>query len=241
MSGATGDQENPEAALLPGAGKAGSDEDEGQTWQAREHLLLATLPHVAFEGWSPTALRAGCADAGLSFEEGSLLFAEGAREIIPFWSEWSDGRMLEMIGQRPDFEVLRLRDRIASAVRGRIEVNAPWREAVRRTMSLTALPQYTAIGLSCTWRTLDAIWYACGDTATDFSFYSKRATLGAVYTATVFYWLDDTSDDFSDTWAFLDRRIDNLIRLPTLGTRVRNALGGVLWPLTPRHRPTSGR
>lgn len=231
MSGSIGDQEDRNSVA----------EEVAEAERARERLLLATLPHVAFEGWSPSALRAGCADAGLSFEEGVLLFADGTREIIPYWSEWTDQRMLEIIAQRPDFATLRLRDRIATAVRARIEVNAPWREAVRRTTSLMALPQYTMIGATCTWKTLDAIWYACGDTATDFGFYSKRATLGAVYGATIFYWLDDSSDDFNDTWAFLDRRIDDLIRLPTLGARVRDALGGMLWPLAPRRRSTSGR
>ena len=208
--------------------------------QARQHLLLAVLPHVAFEGWSPAALHAGYADAGLSVEEGTLLFPGGAREIIEYWSSWADRRMLEQ-AERPDFASLRVRDRIVTLMRARIEINSPWRESLRRTLSFMALPSQAGTTLACTWRTLNAIWYACGDTATDFSFYSKRATLGAVYTATLFYWLDDTSDDFSDTWAFLDRRIENLIRLPTLGTRVRNALGGMLWPLTPRHRPTSGR
>jgi ubiquinone biosynthesis protein COQ9 len=240
MNGPVGDQENHETTPLADAGTPAAAAEEAEAWRLREQLLLAMLPHVAFEGWSHAALRAGCNDAGLAFEEGALLFAGGAREIIPYWSEWSDQQMLQIIGQRPDFATLRLRDRVAMAVRARIEVNAPWREAVRRTMSLMALPQYAGMGATCTWRTLDAIWYACGDTATDFGFYSKRATLGAVYGATVLYWLDDSSDDFSDTWAFLDRRIEDLIRLPALGTSIRNALGGMLWPLAPR-RSTSGR
>jgi ubiquinone biosynthesis protein COQ9 len=241
MSGPLGGQENHETTPLPDAGSLAAAAEEAETWRVKEQLLLAMLPHVAFEGWSPAALRAGCADAGLALEEGALLFAGGAREIIPYWSEWSDRQMLQIIGQRPDFATLRLRDRVATAVRARIEVNAPWREAVRRTMSLMALPQYAGIGATCTWRTLDAIWYACGDTATDIGFYSKRATLGAVYATTVLYWLDDSSEDLRETWAFLDRRIEDLMRLPTLGTRVRDALGGMLWPLAPRRRSMPDR
>jgi ubiquinone biosynthesis protein COQ9 len=148
--------------------------------KSRDRLLLATLPHVAFEGWSAAALRAGCADAGLAAEEGKLIFPDGAREIIDHWSAWSDRQMLETIYLRPDFAALRVRERIAAAVRARIAVNSPWREAVRRTITLLALPPNAGIGLSCTWRTLDAIWYACGDAASDFSFYSKRVTLAGV-------------------------------------------------------------
>jgi ubiquinone biosynthesis protein COQ9 len=196
--------------------------------KSRDRLLLATLPHVAFEGWSGAALRAGCTDAGLADEQGKLIFPEGAREIIVHWSAWSDRQMLETIQLRPDFAALRMRERIAAAVRARIDVNGPWRETVRRTIALLALPPNVGIGLSCTWRTLDAIWYACGDSASDFSFYSKRATLAGVYGATVLYWLDDSSDESIDTWAFLDRRIDDVMRLPKLRSQLRHTLSRML-------------
>lgn len=207
--------------------------------QARQHLLLAVLPHIAFEGWSPAALHAAYADAGLTAEEGTLLFPGGTGEIIGYWSDWADRQMLEL-AQRPDFASLRMRDRIATLMRARIEINGPWRESLRRTLSYMALPSQAGMALSCTWRTLNAIWYACGDTATDLGFYSKRLTLGSVYAAAVLYWLDDASEDFTDTWAFLDRRIDDVMRMPKLSGRFRDALAGVLSPLPLRRRPTSG-
>lgn len=207
--------------------------------QARQHLLLAVLPHVAFEGWSPAALHAGYADAGLSVEEGTLLFPGGAREIIEYWSDWADRRMLEQ-AERPDFASLRVRDRIVTLMRARIEINSPWRESLRRTLSFMALPSQAGTTLACTWRTLNAIWYACGDTATDIGFYSKRITLGGVYAAAVLYWLDDSSEDFADTWAFLDRRIDDVMRMPKLNGRLRDKLIGIFSPLPMRRRSASG-
>ncbi|MFO1113923.1 MAG: COQ9 family protein [Rhodospirillales bacterium] len=206
--------------------------------QARQHLLLALLPHVAFEGWSPAALHAGYADAGLSVEEGTLLFPGGAREIIEYWSDWADHRMLER-AERPDFASLRVRDRIVTLMRARIEINGPWRESLRRALSFMALPSQAGPALACTWRTLNAIWYACGDTATDIGFYSKRLSLGGVYAAAVLYWLDDSSEDYADTWAFLDRRIDDLMRMPKLSGRLRDKLAGIFSPLPLRRRPAS--
>jgi ubiquinone biosynthesis protein COQ9 len=207
--------------------------------QTRDRVLLATLPHVAFEGWTTAALRAGWRDAGIGDDEGPLIFPDGAGEVIGHWSAWCDRRMLELAA-RNDFAALRMRDRIVTLVRARIEVNGPWREAVRRTVSFLALPPNAGFGLSCTWKTLDAIWYACGDTATDIRFYTKRATLAAVYGATVLYWLDDSSEEFVETWAFLDRRIDDAMRLPKLGGGLRETLFGLLSPLQPRRRSTSG-
>ncbi|MBL8667398.1 MAG: COQ9 family protein [Rhodospirillales bacterium] len=206
--------------------------------RVRERILLAALPHVAFEGWRTATLHAAYADTGLSVAEGELAFPGGAVEIIEYWSDWADRQMLAAADQ-PDFASLRMPDRIATLMRARIEVNGRWREAVRRTMSFLALPSNTGRALKCTWRTLNAIWYACGDTATDLGFYSKRLSLAAVYAAVVLYWLDDSSEDFADTWAFLDRRIDTVMLVPKLRGRVRDTLADVLSPLRSRRPPVS--
>jgi ubiquinone biosynthesis protein COQ9 len=198
--------------------------------ETRDRIVLATLPHVAFEGWSDRALRAGLADAGLTPEQGALAFSGGALEMIEHWTRYGDRRMLEAM-QAIDAGAMRVRERIAAAVRFRIEVNVPYREAVRRTMSFLALPPNAPLAIKSTWGTVDAIWYACGDTSTDLSFYSKRATLAAVYGATVLYWLDDSSEEFADTWAFLDRRIDDVMQIPKLRGRVEEALSAIFRPL----------
>lgn len=197
--------------------------------ETRDRLVLATLPHVAFEGWSDRALRAGVADAGLAPEQGALTFSGGALEMIEHWGRYGDRRMLEAL-QSVNAGAMPVRERIAAAVRLRIEVNVPYRGAVRRTMSFLALPPNMPLAITSTLRTVDAIWYACGDTSTDLSFYSKRATLAAVYGATVLYWLDDSSEEFADTWAFLDRRIDDVLRIPKLRARVGEALRATFRP-----------
>ena len=99
------------------------------------------------------------------------------------------------------------------AVRERLSAMAAHREAVRRALSFMALPQNGAAAAACTCRTVDAIWYAAGDTSTDFSFYTKRALLSGVYVATVLYWLGDKSAGSQDTWGFLDRRIAGIMRI----------------------------
>lgn len=212
---------------------AGNSEADEAALCAR--VLLETLPHVAFEGWTDRALRNGIADAGLSPEAGALVFPGGASEMVTYWTHWSDARMIEAM-QRLEGEGPRLRERIAAALRFRIEVNVPYREAVRRTLSWLTLPGNTSIAWRVTWDTVDSVWYACGDTSTDFDFYTKRASLAAVYGATILYWLDDDSEEFVDTWGFLQRRIDDVMRLPRLQSRVGDAFR---WFRMPR-LPTSG-
>jgi ubiquinone biosynthesis protein COQ9 len=111
---------------------------------------------------------------------------------------------------------LKIRERIKVAVRARIEQTVGGRESVRRGLAMLALPPNGPLGLKLLYRTVDAIWYAAGDTSTDFNFYTKRAMLAGVYSSTLLYWLNDRSGDSEATWAFLDRRIDNVMRFEKL-------------------------
>jgi ubiquinone biosynthesis protein COQ9 len=110
-------------------------------------------------------------------------------------------------------------------VRARLEQLAPHREAVRRALSYLALPQNAALGAKCLYRTVDAIWYAAGDTATDYNFYTKRLLLAGVYSSTVLFWLNDKSEGYAETWAFLDRRIAEVVKL---GGALGRTVGGLL-------------
>jgi ubiquinone biosynthesis protein COQ9 len=119
----------------------------------------------------------------------------------------------------------KIRDRIKSAVRIRLERHTGEREAARRALALLALPLNAGLGLKLLYKTVDAMWYAAGDTSTDFNFYTKRATLAGVYSATLLYWLNDRSDGSESTWAFLDRRIDDVMKIEELKSRVRSWTG----------------
>lgn len=186
---------------------------EPERTRLRDELLLATLPHVAFEGWTDRALRAGNAACGVSAAEAELAFPGGAAEMIAHWSAWSDERMLAALAA-VDLAAMSESDRLALAMRSRLETNVSYREAVRRTLAYLALPMRAGLGARLTWRTADAIVHAAGETATDFSFYTRRALVAGIYAATVLVWLDDDSEAFVETSAFLDRRIADLSRLP---------------------------
>jgi ubiquinone biosynthesis protein COQ9 len=105
----------------------------------------------------------------------------------------------------------------------RLRLDGADREIVRRGAALFALPQNAATGAALIWGTADAIWTALGDSSDDINWYSKRATLAAVYSATVLYWLGDESDGQAETWAFLDRRIEGVMRFEKLKAQVRDA------------------
>ncbi|MGH6953652.1 MAG: COQ9 family protein, partial [Alphaproteobacteria bacterium] len=187
----------------------------------RERIVLAALSHVPSLGWTRAALDAGAADAGLDGHAARRAFPGGALEAIALHSALADRRMLESLA-RLDLARLRVRERIAQGVRARLDPLSPHREAMRRALARLALPQNAPLGLGCLYRTVDAIWHAAGDNATDFNFYTKRALLAGVYAATIVYWLDDRSEGSQATWRFLDRRIADVMGVPAALGRLRD-------------------
>ena len=209
--------------------------DEGA---AKDAVLAALLPDVPFDGWTQAALSAAGARAGLGGAELGRLFPAGPRDAVAWFSHWADRLTLETVASRP-LDGLGMSERIALAVRTRLALLAPHREAVRSGLALLALPSNAALGLRLLYDTVDAVWYAAGDTATDFSFYTKRGVLAGIYAATTLYWLDDRSGDGSATEAFLERRLAEAMVLPRLRARVERMLSRMPNPL--RFFRTAGR
>jgi ubiquinone biosynthesis protein COQ9 len=180
--------------------------------RTRETLMLATLVHVPFDGWSDAAIRAGAADAKLSPAEALNAFPGGSAETLGLFSDWADREMLAGL-EKIDLGALKVRDRVAAGVRLRLEALAPHKEAVRRGLSLLALPTNAGLGLKSLHRTVDAIWTMAGDRSTDYNYYTKRLLLAGVLSSTTLFWLNDRSEGHRATWAFLERRIDEVLKL----------------------------
>jgi len=191
--------------------------------ELRLPLVEAMLPHVPFDGWTRRAAERACEDLGVPPERARIVFPGGAGETVAAYTELADSRMLEALAG-VDMGVLKIRDRIRLCVRTRLEQAAPHREAVRRALAVLAMPQNLALSARLLWRSVDAMWRAAGDTATDYNHYTKRLMLGGVYSSTLLVWVDDKSEGLADTWAFLDRRIDDVMRIEK--AKARFASGG---------------
>jgi len=198
--------------------------DTAPDYLAEERLgiLEAALPHVPFDGWSLATLRVAAKDAGYDESMAALAFPGGVAELIDYWSVVADAKMT-LAYEAANTGEMRFRDRITFLVRARIEAVADHRDAVRRALTHVTRPSKAGTGVRGLYRTVDEMWYAAGDTSTDFSFYTKRGTLAGVYASTLLYWLDDRSEDASDTWAFLDRRIADVMRIPQKRAKLEEA------------------
>lgn len=175
----------------------------------KDELLDAAMTHALFDGWSQKTIDAARADLDMTETEAKALFPRGPVDLALAYHRRGDMQMIELL-RAEDLSNMRFRDRITHAVRLRIEIAD--KELVRRGMSLFALPQHAATGSRALWETADQIWTALGDTSRDINWYTKRASLSAVYSSTTLYWLGDETSNNAATWAFLDRRIENVMQ-----------------------------
>ena len=187
----------------------------------KAQLLEAALAHVVFDGWSDVTFRAAIADAGGDPAVARGVCPRGALDLAVAFHNGGDEEMAVRLAAE-DMSELRYSQKVARAVQVRFEV-IPDKEAVRRGTTVFALPQHAAEGAQLVWGTADAIWKALGDTSDDVNWYTKRATLSAVYSSTVLYWLGDDSLEGQGTWAFLDRRIDDVMRVEKLKSKVNDS------------------
>ena len=191
--------------------------------KAAREIIAATLPHVAFDGWSMRALSHGAKDAGYSKTDVIRVFPSGSMQAVDYFFALCDDDLQSAL-QDYHLESMKIRERITLAVRLRISIHASHPEALRRAISLYMLPFYLPRGMHSLYRTLDTIWHAIGDNSTDFNFYSKRATLAGVYIATLNHWLNDTSPGHQASWDYLDRRIEDVMKIEKLKQKIRNLI-----------------
>ena len=192
--------------------------------ELRSDIVRAMLPHVTFDGWSKAALRAGALDCGENEDIVERLFPRGLNQAAEVYSVLADEEMAGAM-EAAGVGEMKVRDRITAAVRLRLEAAENDREAIRRLMSYLAVPGRKPLAARLLMKTVDTMWYAAGDNATDFNYYTKRGLLAGVYGSTVLYWLNDESEGCEATWEFLDRRIGDVMKIPKLQARVRKAAG----------------
>jgi ubiquinone biosynthesis protein COQ9 len=230
--------------------------ETGELPDLRRRLLAGMLRHAPFDGWTDKALAAAARAEGITPAMAAVAFQGGPAEAADLFNTEADRQMVEAVeaaiakaaeapvATYPSADAiaadaigmapvgarsvgLKIRERVTLAVRTRLVQHAAEREALRAMASFLAMPAQIGLASRCLWRTVDAMWRAVGDTSTDYNYYTKRALLAGVYGSTVLVWLDDSSEGFADTFAFLDRRIDDVMVIERGKTRLQQSLSAL--------------
>ncbi len=183
-------------------------------------LLDAALPIAGAEGWNDSAFAAAAQAAGVTYEDACAVCPNKGLDLALAFCRKGDDIMAEML-QAADLSQMRFRDRVSQAVQFRFLAVAEQREAVRRALSLFAAPFHSHHGAAAVWKTADRIWNCLGDSSQDINWYTKRATLSAVYGASLLYWLGDSSPQSEATRRFIDRRIGEVMKVEEFKARAR--------------------
>ncbi len=178
--------------------------------EIRLALAPAIADNAAFDGWSAAALNLAADGAGVDRDVAALAFP-GAVSMIDAWFAHVDAQMAELLPPET-LATMKVRAKITALVEARLAAVAHQREALRRAIALLAMPQNAVRAAALGWRSVDLMWRLAGDTATDYNHYTKRMILGGVYGATIAVFLNDESDGWAETRAFLARRIEGIMR-----------------------------
>jgi ubiquinone biosynthesis protein COQ9 len=184
-----------------------------------DDLRLRLAPLIAeaavFDGWGAQAVRAAAAQAGIDADVAAYAFRGGVMDMVSAWTTSIDHAMAQA-WPAEKLAPLKIRQRIRELVLFRLDAVHGCEEALSRALAIMAMPQNAPRALKLGWHSADAMWRLAGDTATDYNHYTKRAILAGVYTATLAVFADDDSVDKAETRAFLDRRLDGIMKFEKL-------------------------
>jgi ubiquinone biosynthesis protein COQ9 len=189
----------------------------------KKAVLAAALPDIVFDGFTDRLLAAAAKEAGVDKATMARLFPDGPLSLVEAFSQSADADMENAVAAL-DLKSMKIRERIAAAVKARIAALRPHKEAARRAAAFLSLPPHAALGAKLVYRTVDAMWRAIGDTSTDFNFYTKRGILAAVYSSTLLRWFSDASADETATERFLADRIENVMQFEKFKAKAKKAL-----------------
>ncbi|MDI9350202.1 MAG: COQ9 family protein [Candidatus Symbiobacter sp.] len=187
----------------------------------RENFLSQILAEMPFTGWSEATIAAAAQNLAAERVTFDRLFPGELADVMGYWSHQLDQAMTaqlqqqiaEAASQNPP-RPLGVSGKIRLAVKIRLELMQDHRQAARIGLAKLgfAPPKLLPGGLAAklAWDSIDAIWHSIGDSSSDFNWYSKRATLFAVYVATALVWLDDATEGQQETWQFLERRLGDV-------------------------------
>jgi len=188
----------------------------------RSRIALAVGENAVFDGWCRAAVDSAAGQLGVDEAQARVAFPKRKAAMIDAYIRGVDAEMEKRLSPK-SLAAMKIRERIRALVWTRLEIMGPAREAIRSALATLAMPQNVALGASIGWRSADLMWRLAGDASTDFNHYTKRMTLGAVYGSTLLTWLDDDSEGWTETAAFLDRRIDDVMKFEKMKAQWRGS------------------
>ncbi len=192
--------------------------------EVRVFLAPGLAAQAAFDGWNEKAVLAAAELVGVDSDLARLAYNNGPVDMIDAWFQTVDVQMAAKYSA-DELIAMKVRQRIKALVEARLEAMETDREGLRRALAILAAPPHLRKAAKMGWRAADKMWRLAGDTATDYNHYTKRTLLSGVYGSTISVFLDDESEGYSETRAFLDRRIENVMQFEKAKAKITGRRG----------------
>lgn len=210
----------------------GKKNKEKKQKDAAQTILLAAMELAGAQGWHDDLLADAADQAGVDVAKAQMFYPDGSVSLLKAMAEWADEQMVAACPPSL-LKKLKIRQKISILVQSRLEALAPYKDAEREAVRFLAHPQNAILAAKMLAKRVDLMWRLAGDTSTDYNYYTKRTLLAGVYTSTLLYWLQDESVECENTTAFLERRIDNVLKIGS----AKKLLGGLAQSYLSRFSP----
>ncbi|MFV9875317.1 MAG: COQ9 family protein [Rickettsiales endosymbiont of Dermacentor nuttalli] len=194
--------------------------------QDKKTFLLEILKHAPLEGWNNHSINLSTQNLNWNIAYITLLFPNGICDIIEYFTTYIDTHMIEAL-KKIDLSSMKISARIYIIVQTRLNESLPYRPAIAKMISYCTLPQNALHSINTLWRTADNIWVICKDQSADFNYYTKRLILSGVYSSTLLYWINDYSDNQIETMHFLQRRINDALKISKFKYSLKNTIQNI--------------
>ena len=182
---------------------AASESERMSEDEMRIKIFDSALNHVVKHGWTPRAISLGAADAGF---EGSVGEKFDENELLMYFVRESNGKLLNYLQENAD----KYRDQknkfIRDAIEYRLRMTIPYINVWAEAMKMMLGPKLFSESTDELSKMVDDIWCYAGDYSSDVEWYIKRGALAQLYAGLQLVMLTDRSEDYKDTWTFLDQR-----------------------------------
>jgi len=188
-------------------------------------ILKTALVHVNKSGWNDQTLAETCVDLGYPSVTSRIL-PNGPIDLVYYIVDSWNERLAEDLTYL-DLEEMRISDRILEGIKIRLSYQIPYLTRWHEALALGSLPNNLPTTMEKLTNIADEIWYIAGDPSADLNWYTKRGLLISAYVSTELFMLTDKSENFVETWKFLDRRIKDILEYGKYINIARNFASGI--------------
>ncbi len=176
------------------------------------------IENLPFEGWNASTLERASRELGFPKGYSDILYPAGFRE---FSKEFADICNKEAIKKAKDAGLngMKTAQKAEELIYQKVRIyhtKLRTKEAFKKLISYSIFPNSAVTTVRNIFSFSSEAWYEMGDTSTDFSYYTRRASFSAIYSKAALYSLDDDSLNLEKTRNYIKKSIDGLMKFHKL-------------------------